>query len=78
MSAVVSYKVHRHVKYSTPQEFYPYGSHITPICGDGAEARMFKYILDIQDMQEMIVGWGTFSSSRIHQIAGIILPMEKA
>jgi hypothetical protein len=56
MSAVVSYKVHRHVKYSTPQEFYPYGTHITPICGDGAEARMFKYILDIQDMQEMIVG----------------------
>jgi hypothetical protein len=39
---------------------------------------MFKYILDIQDMQEMVVGGGTFSSSKIHHIAGIILPMEKA
>jgi hypothetical protein len=39
---------------------------------------MFKYILDIQDMQEMVVGGGTFFSSRIHQIAGIILPLEKA
>jgi hypothetical protein len=28
---------------------------MTPICGDGAEAWMFKYILDIQDMQEMVV-----------------------